>query len=117
MHLAVLRERKGIVIYSRQQSTFSGHHEAIPGSWETVEDNNLMYSFSPGQLITLCFDFSITVGNYELGMDLGFLLSWRGKIVLQVLIYELTSSHGSDYYLYSPLEILSTMSLDKIVCL
>ena len=29
-----LEGKEGIVINSRHQSTFSGHHEVIPGSWE-----------------------------------------------------------------------------------
>lgn len=35
--------------------------------------------------------------------------SHGSEIVLQVFIYKRTSSHGSDYYLYSPLEIQSTV--------
>lgn len=38
-----------------------------------------------------------------------YLVGDRRKIVLQVFIYKRTSSHGSDYYLYSPLEIQSTV--------
>lgn len=43
-------------------------------------------------------------------MDLGFLLSWRGKKDSATGVYlRADKQPWSDYYLYSPLEILSTV--------